>query len=186
MADLSVQFNALPEEILDFVQQMADDHGLHVARITFPPYRGEEVSLDSLASAFANPSKDQTLFFTLGAPSFPGNSSMDFYDMNQDALRLNIGKFDKQGLRESHLSARTSNTAAMAVWKKIAKRLKAITKQGATATNPKTGHTGPAPWQRFTEGAVKTHKAGIPLLTVTGIQLTPSVKDGDHAGPGSP
>ena len=106
---------------------------------------------------------------------------MRFCDRNPDALYLDVGVYDNMGLHESHLSARTNN-AAIAVWKKIAKRLKEITKRGATATNPETGGSGPARSQRFTEGAVKLHKAGVPLLTITGIVLNPSAVEGDKDG----
>jgi len=79
------------------------------------------------------------------------------------------------GLRESWLSARTANTTAIATWKKIAKRLKSMTVQGATAINPDTKTTGPAKGHRFSEGARTLEAAGVPMLTITGIIMKPAL-----------
>ena len=62
---LTSQFNALPEELLDFVQQLVTEHSLRIVRITFPPFHAEEISRESLSGAFANTSNGQEFAFTL-------------------------------------------------------------------------------------------------------------------------
>lgn len=180
---MSIQFNAHPQELLSFVRDIVAAYRLHIVRITFPPYKAEEISERSLDSLFDDVSKGLELAFSIVPPSLPVAGSLEFYDRNPDALSLEVGKFDAQGLTESQLSAETRDIAAMSIWKKVAKRLRSITTEGATATNPRTGHSGPAASQRFTAGAIKLWKKGVPLLTVTGIQLTPA--EGVHPDAGS-
>ena len=74
------------------------------------------------------------------------------------------------------MSAKTVNMEAFGVWKKIAKKLEAITSKGAIATNPDTGVSGPAKWYRFTEGAKELNGSGIRLLSCTGHILRPVTK----------
>jgi hypothetical protein len=171
MADISIQFHALPEELRDFVKQCVADFELRVVSIQFPPYQVVELDADHLDEEFADSSTYKRLAFTLGEPSLLVTRELDFADKNPDALWLHIGERTKTELRESHLSARTENAAALAVWKKIAKRLKEMTEKGALGIQPDTGATGPVRWHRYTAGAKALEATGVPMLTITGIIL---------------
>lgn len=175
MADISVQLHALPEELLSFVRQIIADFGLHVTALRFRPFDVSELSESQLDGCFLDDSPYKRLHFTIEKPVLPVAHELDFGDKNPDNLRLDIGTLSEEGLRESWLSARTGNPGAFATWKKIAKRLKSLTEQGATAVNPKTGGTGPAKWHRFTEGARRLEATGIPMLTITGIIMKPGL-----------
>ncbi len=180
MADISIDFHALPEEQRDFVKQAVSDFGLHAVAIRFSPFEAVELVGDRLSEPFTDSSSYERIAFTLGTPSLSVAHELDFADRNPDALCLDIGKRSKTELRESSLFARTENAAALAVWKKIAKRWKGMTKKGALAVHPKTGATGPARGHRYTPGAKALEASGVPMLTITGIILklgqTPDAK----------
>lgn len=171
MADISIQFHALPEELREFVKQCVSDFGLHVVAIRYRPFEAVELAGDRLNEVFLDSSTHRRLHCTLGKPTLPVADELVFGDKNPDALRLDIGERTKKELRESWLSARTENTAALAVWKKIAKRLKGLTEKGALAVQPKTGATGSARGHRYTPGAKALEASGVPMLTITGIIL---------------
>jgi hypothetical protein len=175
MADISIQFHALPEELLAFVRQIVADFDLHTVALRFRPFDASALSKGRLDNCFSDESSYKRLHFTIGKPVLPAAHELDFSDKNPDSLRLDIGTLGEDGLRESWLSARTENLAAIATWKKIAKRLKSLTEQGATAVNPKTGRMGPAKSHRFTEGAKRLEATGIPMLTITGIVMKPGL-----------
>jgi hypothetical protein len=186
MPDIGIQFLAVPEEMEEFFAQCALEFGLHVVKVTFPPYHAEEIHGDSLVGLFSYSPKsfNEDVVFTK-EPPFRLNTFKDIHREMPDSLRLNIGKSTKDRLEECFLSARTDDMQAYTVWKKIAKKLKAITSKGAIATNPDTGARGPAKSHRFTKGAIKAHNEGVQLVTGTGIELTPtSVLDGESTGCG--
>ena len=68
MPDISVQFLALPEELADFFARCVFDHGLHVVKVTFPPYHAEAVPRESLVNMFSDSSNVSDLSFTMEAP----------------------------------------------------------------------------------------------------------------------
>jgi hypothetical protein len=179
MADISIQFFAMPLELLDFVRQFIRENGLYVVRITFPPYDAKQVPVDLLADIFTNVERPPELAFTLTSPSIPPKGSQTFCAQNPDALHLDIGSYDKKGLKESCLSARTANPAALAVWKQIAARLRRITKSGAKLANSETSDTRIRKWYRFTNGAIELHRAGTRLLSLNGIELAPTASPAD-------
>jgi hypothetical protein len=171
MADISIQFHALPEELRDFVKQCVSDFGLHIIAIRFHPYEAIELDADRLDEAFTDSSQYDELAFTLHPPILPAKGNMALADNNPDVLWLAIGKRTNTSLKESHLSARTENAVAFAVWKQIAKRLKDLTDKGALAVNPETGATSLARGHRFTSRAKALETSGIATLTITGIIL---------------
>lgn len=171
MADISIDFHALPEELRSFVDQIASDYRLHTVAIRYAPFEVIEVVGDALNKLFADSSTHRRLQFTLKSPTLPVTGILDFGDKNPDALRLDIGESSKTVLRESWLSARTENAAALSVWKKIAKRLRGMTSKGALAVHPDTGATGDAGSHRYTAGAKALEDSGVAMLTITGIGL---------------
>lgn len=171
MADISIQFHALPEELRDFVRECVTDFGLHVVAIRYYPYEAVELDSTALAGIFLDESAVRELTFTLLHPSLPAKGNMELWDKNPDVLRLQIGRRSSKGMEESHLSARTKNAAALAVWKKIAKRLKDMTEKGALAVQPETGATSLARGHRYTAGAKELEASGVSMLTIAGIIL---------------
>lgn len=175
MPDISVQFHAEPRELTRFVEDIVAQYNLHVVMISFPPLHAEPISPCDIPVVLAHLSRSTELCFTLEPPNVSTNGTLSYRELNPDALRLNIGRYDGRTLGESHLCARTTNVAAIHIWRKIARKLKAQTVAGATAKNLKTGATGPARWARFTKGAVELHQSGVQLLTVPAVMLIPPV-----------
>lgn len=184
MADISIQFHALPKELRDFVRQFVQEFHPHVVALRFRPFAAREVSGADLDDCFSEESPCHRLHFTTGEPVLPVEHELDFGDKNPSSLRLDIGAPRKDGLEQSWLSARTDDPTALAVWKKVAKRLKGMTVGGATAINPDTGASGPAKWHRFTEGARRLDANGTNLVSLTGIIMKPPVDAG--GGPVAP
>ncbi len=147
--------------------QFLADFGLHVVAIRYSPFEADELVGD-LNEPFSDASTHRRLQFTLGMPTLPVVHELDFGAKNPDALRLDIGKRTKKDLKESWLSARTGNAAALAVWKKIAKRSKDMTEKGARVVQHKTGASGPARGHRYTPGAKALEASGLLMLTITG------------------
>src|SRR5262249_54727334 len=150
-----------------FLREIVADYGLHMIALRTRPFEIGELSQGALDEYLLGDSPSKRLQFTLKDPVLPVAHELEFADKNPDSLRLDVGTLGRDGLRESWLSARTEDPSAIATWKKVARKLKEMTVQGATAINPKTGATGPAKGHRFSEGAAKLQATGVPMLTVT-------------------
>jgi hypothetical protein len=179
MADISIQFHAMPEELHVFVRQILVDFDLHVVSLIYRPFAVSELSEAQLDECFSGQAPIKgfcfmiEFYFTIDVPILLSINELDFRKKNRDALRLNVGALGEDGLRESWMSARTENITALAVWKKIARRLKRITFPGATGVQPSTGATAPVKNHRFSEGAKRLDASGVSLLTITGIIMKP-------------
>ena len=168
MADISIQFHALAEELLPFVKQCVTDFGLHVVAMRFFPFDAIEVKPDRLDAIFLESSPYRELGFTLHEPSLPVKSNTDYYDKNPDGLRIDIQRKSDKGLRQTWLTARTDNPEALSVWKKVAKRLRKMTQAGVLAINPDTGATALSRSFRYTAGAKAMELSGVKMLPAAG------------------
>jgi hypothetical protein len=168
MTDISIQFHAVPEELLALVKAAVPDFGLHVVAMRFFPFAAIEADLDRLEGVFAEGSPCHQLGFTIEEPVLPQTGAMDFLDKNPGALRLNVERKGKEGLRQSLLSARTDHSATLAIWKKIAKRLKNITQAGVIVTNPDTGAFVRDRNFRYSAGALTLASSGVIMLPIAG------------------
>ena len=171
MPDISIQFHALPEELLSFLRQIVSEFNLHVVALRFRPFSASEIPVGQFDHLFSDQSTSKRFHFSQDKPVLSVADELEFSDKNPDSLRLDVGSRGEEGLRESWLSARTENATALATWKKIAKQLKGMTVQGATAVNPNTGASGSVKGHRFTEGAKRLEAIGFPLLSITGIWM---------------
>jgi hypothetical protein len=75
MADISIQFHAMPEELLAFVRQIVADFDLHVVALRFRPFNAGELSERQLGGCFSVDSPCRRLHFTLKKPVFPSHRS---------------------------------------------------------------------------------------------------------------
>ncbi|HKY35098.1 MAG TPA: hypothetical protein VJN18_04095 [Polyangiaceae bacterium] len=168
MTDISIQFHAvLDEELLPWVARCANELDLHLAALAWPPFRVTPLPLAELASVAADESI-HTLALSLTPPVLPAKTSGDFQDHNPDALLVELGRVKGGGLKESGLSARTSSAEALQAWKKVASSLKAMTRAGVTAVNPKTGEKARLRSHRYTEGVKRLQLQGMKMLPIAG------------------
>ena len=106
--------------------------------------------------------------FTLDPPLLPVKGNIEFIDKNPDQLGLQIGRRTKNGLEESTLSCRTDNPAALEVWRKVADRLKNMTKAGITIVNRQSGDKRFYRSFRYTKGAEALEGNGVEMISPSG------------------
>jgi hypothetical protein len=167
MADISIQFHALPEEILPVVNAFVDEIRPYVIGMRFHPFEAWLVERPQIMDVM----RDETvrrIAFLPGNPVLPVGKMTELIDRNPDVLMLEIGRRGDEGLKESWLTARTGNEAALEAWRKLAKKIRSITKTGAIAVNPSTGVTAKLKDHRFSEGAKRLEAQGVPILPAAG------------------
>lgn len=171
MADISIQFHGLQEELLLFVRRCMEISDLRVVAISQFPFRAQEVFVKDLHEVFSDLSTVRELAFSLKAPVLNVEDELEFGGKNSGCLYLAIGRENSRGLNESWLACRTKNAKSLKVWKQLAKILKKMTEKGAIATNPKTGARAKIASHRFTRGAKELELKGVPILPVAGTAL---------------
>jgi hypothetical protein len=168
MADILIQFHALPEEVAQLIKQCVLDFDLCVAAIKWFPFEVENVDATRLDEVLSPASPYSEMALSTSGPLSLSSKWGEFWDRNPDKMRITIGKRSPRGLEESSMSARTSDERALGIWRQVAKRLKAITQAGAIAVNPDTGATAKVRNHRFTKGAKALESEGVPILPVAG------------------
>ena len=168
MADISIQFHALPEELLSFTREFMADFALYVVAMRFFPFEANIIPFGNLSDVFSPDSSSRELAFTLTQPVLPVNNNIDFYDKNPDSLRLDIERVTNNELRQTWLTCRTDNSVAFGVWRKIAKRLKSSTLSGVVVVDPNTGAAVSSRSFRYTTGAKGLALAGVTMRPTAG------------------
>ncbi len=168
MADISIQFHALPVEVALFAEEIARDLQLYVLAMRYSPFDLREISNGKVVHFREEHPAYKRYAFTLTKPVLPVTDELDFSRKNPDYLRLDIGRIVENGLEQSWLTARTNNPQALVAWRKVAARLKRMTKQGATATDPKTGASSRLRSFRYTAKAEAEESRGLVMLPPAG------------------
>ena len=168
MADILIQFHALPEELMNFSQEIATEFDLHVTAMRFFPFAAKKFAPNEVDLIFAEDSPYSELAFTRDAPVLPVAGKMEFLDRNPGALQLGIQRVGKEGLRQTSLTVRTDDSDALSVWQQVAKRLKAITQPGVVVRNPDTGASVRNRAFRYSAGARSLADRGIAMLPIAG------------------
>jgi len=167
MPSISIQFHALPEEILKLVQRWVATYPLHATAIGFSPFQAGEVQSADLDKALLNPGV-RRLMLTLTPPNLAAESGNRLLDQNPEAMILDIGCLGNEGLNESWLTTRTGGGHINQTWKQIAGNLKSVTKAGALAINRITGAQATLKNHRFTPGAKALAANGVVMLPTAG------------------
>jgi hypothetical protein len=171
MADISIQFHALPEELLPLVKGWVERYQLRVAGMRSFPFHVREFTADQLSELFHVDSPYKRLTFTLDKPFLEVANEVAFMKKNPAHLRLDIGKRHEKGLEQAWLSSRTEDRGALSIWNQIAKHLKAVTNKGVTAINARTGASAAMRSFRYTPGAKELEEAGAPMLPPAGTSI---------------
>jgi hypothetical protein len=179
MADLSIQFHALPDEVIQFAQDVVHDFGVTLVAIRVRPFDIREIDDPKALRRVLDESGFSRIAFLLGKPSLPAPDEPSFIKLNPDCLRLDIGQSAEDGLRQSWLSARTENREAIAIWRRVAAQLKRITHAGAIAVNPTTGASGFIGSYRYTTNAKVMAEGGLRMLPIAGSAI---LQFGQRAG----
>ncbi|NQU21852.1 MAG: hypothetical protein HQ567_11270 [Candidatus Nealsonbacteria bacterium] len=183
MADIEIDFHASTDEIAKWVTEWVQCEGIHLVAMRFHPFGAREVQARDVSEVVTNDDIERVCFL-ISRPNLEVRSEVDFEDAHSEQLVLDIGRLSDDGLAESGLACRTDVAKALAVWRRIAKSLKAMTKAGVTGINRQNGRTAYYPSHRYTEGAEALEATGTPMLPTTGLR-GPLLRLGKTAGPGS-
>jgi hypothetical protein len=167
MSDLSIQFHALPGEIAAVLLPFVAQSGARLTLLRTAPFESFRVEPSMLESALQDVSVNRVVL-TLTDPVLTQAGPNDFFERNASALVWEIGRRNDQGLQESWLWARTDDKHVLQIWRSFAKQLRAVTRKGVIAVNPKTGATGRLKEHRFTDGAKSLEREGVPMLPAAG------------------
>lgn len=170
MADISIQFHAALKELISFTSECVREFGLHVTAIRFHPFETVVVEPARLGEIIAD-SSIRRLALTLSLPVIGAKTLNRFLDQNPNAMLLDLGRLSDAGLKESWLTARTSEADALRAWKQIAGKLKETTRAGAVAVNPQTGASSKLKTHRCTAGARALQGQGVKMLPAAGTSV---------------
>lgn len=169
MASINIQFHGLPSEIIDFAEECARDYELNPVIVQlFPEFKAIFDEDINLRSSINKPTQIDQIHLLVTKPDMSINDYMMFLDKNPDKLVFSIGKYDNERLTESALSGITDNPELFDIWKKIGRKLKAITLTGAWVINPESGNKSFYKNHRYTIAAKKAFEDGLKILPVGG------------------
>lgn len=165
--DISIQFHALPEELMSLTRPAVQGEGCYATAIKFHPFHARQIE-PALLEAIFDDEAVRRIAFTTELPVLSASTMNEFLDHNPAALLLDIGRPSPQGLRESWLTARAQGAGLPSRWQDFAKRLRSMTRAGAVAVNPQTGASSRLKDHRFSAGAKQLESEGVPMLPAAG------------------
>lgn len=161
----SIQFHALPEELLIFTQRIAEKIDAHLIGKEFPPLRRYPLDRTELPQAMGNPMVTGISFCFCKTPEKHQDPASWRDD---DAIALEIARPEKEGLRQSLLALRSTQADAKRAWKFVSSELKEMTHAGVTVVNLMTGASTSMAAFRFTDGARALAAKGVAMLPIAG------------------
>jgi len=183
----SVQFHAVPAELISFAADMIRDAPVH-ATAFFVDGSTATLGRSSMDRLTRNMDAPKAVALTALQPSIGFNTIHQFHKLNPDTLVLQFGRLGQSGLEESWLWATALSNESLARWKRIVSQLKKITVAGAVAENTQTGQTSSLRSHRLSPKAVQLHNEGTHLLSVApNVRIHPnkstSANLAESAGP---
>lgn len=167
MADISLQFHCLPDELILSVSSFVNEVRAHTVAIRFQPFEAVLIAASDLSRALQAPDV-RRIVFTADSPVLGATAMNAFLDQNPGALLLDLGRQTDAGLKESWLASRTDNPVLLASWRKLVKQVRSLTRAGAIAVNPQTGATSRLKDHRYSAGAKLLESQGIAMLPAAG------------------
>jgi hypothetical protein len=165
-----IQFHASIEEILAYVDSTRTKLTLDTVLLYESPYEVKQIQHDEAFDEKLLDSirQDASLVLLESVDVATTSSRQAFHERNPGAVFIEIGNETSDGLYQSALSFMSDNEQELKLAKKIAARLKRITKAGPVAVNPKTGDECVVKTYRYTEGAKEKYESGIIIRPVAG------------------
>jgi hypothetical protein len=167
MPDISIQFHALPSELLPLIHKCIDEMNLHFIGILFHPFSARELTDEKIEEAVLVGPYERFIFAEKML-ILPIDSVANLTEQVPGALYLDIGRESPQQLSESWLACRTGGSPINPKWKKIASWLRSMTQVGAVAVSPSTGATSRLRNHRFSSGAKELCDRGLLIRPVAG------------------
>lgn len=167
MKKIMIQFHAMSEELVEYINSVNSEFGLFMVLMTIRPFDlkevGGEISIDDLKL-----DGDVRIIFIKENPNTAASSQNEFYDLNLGSIGLHVGRLTENGLKESALAFMSDDKDKIAIANKFASQLKKMTKVGATAVNPFNGAEANIRSHRYTEGAKSMYDQGVNMIPVAG------------------
>jgi hypothetical protein len=170
MSDISIQFHAIPDELVPLVKELVSEPQVHFLGMGSPPFTVTEISPEQIEQAMLDRSYWR-FAFTKEKPIPPIVSQKEFGERHPCALILDVGRRTNRGLEQSWLACRTFDLPLPDAWRRFARKLRAITTAGAVAVNPDTGASAIVRNHRYTPGAKELNESGVPMCSAGGTFL---------------
>jgi hypothetical protein len=179
MADINIQFHALPEEVAEWLLDWIEREQVNLVAINYSPFSARLVDPPRIAAVVTNDQFDR-LSMLIQTRDLGGNNRRQFDELHPNQLVLEVGRLAPDGLAQSWLAARSDDEAALKVWKRIASDLVGHTRQGVTCINRQNGAASFEKSFRFTRGAERLQSEGVRILPPQGpngpmIRLGPTL-----------
>ena len=170
MYSVLVQFHSTVEELVEFVQFTSSTFDLATVLLILKPFEVEVVSggLKLLEVKEVLQSSDVRLVLLRESVDVSALNPDDFLKKNPDSIEFDVGRSIDKTLEESALSFMSNSEDAYSIAKKIASKLKKITKAGVIAVNPESGDEAKIRNHRYTKGAKLMYDEGFKILPVAG------------------
>ncbi|CAM2008765.1 hypothetical protein [Acanthopleuribacter pedis] len=169
MPSLSIEFHAEPQELKEFIRDVALDQNLVLVLPRFQPFSINILNPETFHDhPLGNGVKDLNRFFlSRGMPDRDASSQMEFLDKNPALIIFDIGSYTSQELYGSWFSIKTEDTEMLETAKTISRGLKKITKAGA-GYKTSSSDVGYDRNHRHTQKARDLYAQGVKMLPVAG------------------
>lgn len=175
MKKIMLQFHALPQEILDLVNEFKNETPCSFALIEANPFHlvlfniSDEFDLAVILKVLL--SKRAVIALTNHQSLLPADSFNKFLDLNSEVVTIDVGRHSNGELCESGLSCIANSEEATEFANKIVKKLKKITHAGVLAVNPNSGIETILRTHRYTRGAKNLFDDGEKILPIAGNSI---------------
>lgn len=162
----SLQFHADPEELVSTLlpRWIDDAEDVHFLAVTQrPPYRCASTGKPDIS----DPERGGMILANLRPIKSIEEKWLQVVDANPNSLTVIIGDLVEGGLRETLMGMGTDDPAALSRWRTAFRRARSELQKGAVFVNP-IGDRFDTPNHRYSEGALKLARSGVPMLSITG------------------
>ena len=170
MKSVIIQFHALPEELVEFVNQVEKEFKLTVILLRIKPF-----SIENVTSKFNveylkkyDCQDEINIILSVKDVHVDVQSQKQLLSLNKGCIVLALGRLSENQLNESRLSFISDSKEEANLVTKIVSRLKKKTIAGAIAVNPITLSEAKIRTHRFTEGARKAYLNGTKINPLAG------------------
>jgi hypothetical protein len=162
----AIQFYAFPDEISDFIRAVQKEFHYYIVRIEHPPWCAELIATkDDDGSAFELTPGSYNLYTYL--PDLSIKNQTAFRNKHINATNLDIGSLSADSLDESVFGTiADKEDIAFVQAKKIASKLKKITKAGVIFKNVDTNAEALSRTHRYTKLVQEKCAEGLRLISV--------------------
>lgn len=174
----TIQFYALPDEISNFICEVQQEFHFYIVRFEYQPWCAKLIATkDGYASALRLTPGRYNLYNYM--PDLSIEKPSDFRDKNTNAISIDIAPLSDGSLDESALSTMADEEdIAFAQAKKIAYKLKKITKAGVMFKNVELDVEGLSRTHRYSNGVQEKWAEGsLRLISMgrEGIEVYPKI-----------